>query len=88
MDAGITYGMNEKDGVIFRDIRRTFKTDMLNAGVDKTHRDMIMGHSLQGMDKHYLVAMEESLIAAMDRYTNWSDEKIAKVLDKAVNADA
>jgi hypothetical protein len=31
--AGIPYGMNEKDGVIFRDIRRTFKTDMLNAGV-------------------------------------------------------
>ena len=92
VDAGITYGMNEKDGVIFRDIRRTFKTDMLNAGVDKTHRDMIMGHSLQGMDKHYLVAMEESLIAAMDRYTNWSDEKISRVLDnaldKAVNAGA
>jgi integrase len=86
VDAGITYGMNNKDGVIFRDIRRTFKTDMLNAGVDKTHRDMIVGHSLQGMDKHYLVAMEESLIAAIDRYTNWSDSRMLdKTLDKAVN---
>ena len=81
--------MTEKDGVIFRDIRRTFKTDMLNAGVDKTHRDMIVGHSLQGMDKHYLVAMEESLIAAMTRYTNWTDSRMLdKTLDTAVNQES
>ena len=41
------------------------------------------------MDKHYLVAMEESLIAAMDQYTNWADSRLLdKTLDKAVNEDA
>ena len=27
---------------------------MLNAGVDKVHRDVILGHSLRGMDIHYI----------------------------------
>ncbi len=39
---------------------------MLNAGVDKVHRDMILGHSLQGMDVNYLIESDESLRAAMD----------------------
>ncbi len=27
--------------------QKTVKTNMLNAGVDKVHRDLILGHSLQ-----------------------------------------
>jgi hypothetical protein len=34
---------------------------MLNAGVDKVHRDLILGHSLQGMDIHYLAPSEDDL---------------------------
>jgi hypothetical protein len=38
------------------------------------------------MDKHHLVVMEESLIAAMDRYTNVADSRMLdKTLDKAEN---
>ena len=30
------------------------KTNMLNAGVDKVHRNIILGHSLPGLDVHYM----------------------------------
>ena len=49
---------------------------MLNSGMDKAHRDMIIGHSLQGMDVHYLIPTEDSLRVAMDRYTQWLDERL------------
>ena len=52
--AGITQGRAEAEGVIFHDIRRTVKTNMLSAGVDKVYRDTILGHSLRGMDIHYM----------------------------------
>ena len=52
---------------------------MLNSGVDTAHRDMMIGHSLQGMDVHYLIPTEDSLKETMDRYTQWIDERM---LDK------
>jgi len=58
---------------------------MLSAGIDKTYRDLILGHSLKGMDIHYLAPSEESLKNAMGKYTLWLDEQIAeaqKVLTK------
>ena len=77
----------------FHDIRRTVKTHMLFAGVDKVHRDVILGHSLKGMDIHYLVPSDESSRDAMEKYTGWLDEKIAeaqnlltKVLTKNENS--
>lgn len=48
--AKIIHGRDEQDGVTFHDLRRTVKTNMLTAGVDKAHRDVILGHSLRGMD--------------------------------------
>ncbi len=39
-------------------------------------RDTIVGHSLKGMDVHYIVLSDESLREAMDQYTVWLDEKI------------
>jgi len=75
--ADIPCGRNTLDGIIFHDIRRTVKTNMLTAGVKKVHRDVILGHSLQGMDAHYLVPSEEDLRAAMDLYTEWLDDQIA-----------
>ena len=36
------------------DFRRTVKTNMLEAGVDKTYRELILGHSMEGMDRHYI----------------------------------
>jgi hypothetical protein len=34
---------------------------------------MILGHSLQGMDVHYLVSEEDPLKEAMGKYTKWLD---------------
>lgn len=75
--AGLPYGQKTLNGIIFHDIRRTFKTNMLNAGVDKVHRDLILGHSLTGMDVHYIAPSDDSLKEAMDKYTRWLDEQIA-----------
>jgi integrase len=78
INANVPYGRKTPDGVTFHDMRRTVKTHMLYAGVDKVHRDLILGHSLKGMDLHYLAPSDESLKEAMDRYTRWLDGKIAE----------
>ena len=83
--AGISYGQHEPNGITFHDIRRTVKTNMLNAGVDKVHRDIILGHSLHGMDVHYMSPSEEDLHRAMSKYTAWLDaqmQTLAKPLAK------
>jgi hypothetical protein len=49
---------------------------MLAAEVDKTYRDLILGHSLQGMDVHYIQPGEEALKQAMARYTAWLGEQL------------
>jgi integrase len=74
--AGIPQGHNEPNGITFHDIRRTVKINMLNAGVDKVHRDLILGHSLQGMDIHYLAPSADDLHRAMERYTEWLDGQL------------
>lgn len=76
---GIVHGRDVPEGLIFHDIRRTVKTNMLNAGVDKVHRDIILGHSLKGMDVHYMAPSEEDLHRAMDKYTQWIDDQIANI---------
>jgi integrase len=74
--AGIAYGRKASNGIVFHDIRRTFKTNMLLAGVDRPHRDTILGHSLKRMDAHYIVPSDESLTKAMDRFTGWLDREL------------
>ncbi|UCF86377.1 MAG: tyrosine-type recombinase/integrase [Desulfobacteraceae bacterium] len=78
--AGIPCGRKIPNGITFYDIRRTVKTNMLNAGLDKVHRDLILGHSQQGMDTHYIVPDENSLKLAMAKYTKWLDDQIAESL--------
>jgi integrase len=77
--AGIPYGQHLGNGTTFHDIRRTVKTNMLNAGVDKVHRDLILGHSLTGMDVHYISPSEDDLHRAMGVYTAWLDAQIQSV---------
>ena len=74
--AGILQGQDEPEGIIFHDIRRTVKTNMLSAGIDKVYRDMILGHSLRGMDIHYMSPSEEDLHRAMAKYTEWLDSQL------------
>jgi integrase len=75
-NAGIPQGRKASNGIVFHDIRRTVKTNMLDAGVNKVYRDLILGHSQKGMDVYYLKPSEETLKEAMDKYTHWIDDKI------------
>lgn len=77
--AGVPFGKKVENGFVLHDLRRTFKTNMARAGVDKVFRDTIVGHSLEGMDAHYLVPSEEDLAEAMEKYTAWFDNEIANV---------
>lgn len=85
--AGIPYGQAEPNGIIFHDMRRTVKTNMVNAGVDQIHRDLILGHSLKGMDVHYISPSEDDLHRAMSIYTAWLDLQTASV-DHPVDQEA
>ena len=72
------YGRETPKGIIMHDFGRTAKTNIQAAGVSGVCRDLILGHSLQGMDTHYIVPSEETLTQAMDKYTRWLDDQIAK----------
>ncbi|MBW1728468.1 MAG: tyrosine-type recombinase/integrase [Deltaproteobacteria bacterium] len=74
--ANIPYGRKILNGITFHDIRRTVKTNMAAAGISKVYRDTILGHSLKGMDIHYIVPSDDDLTRAMDQYTKWIDEKM------------
>jgi integrase len=75
-NAKIPCGRKAQNGIVFHDIRRTVKTNMLSAGVDKAHRDFILGHSLHGMDAHYLKPTDETLKEAMEKYTIWLNNQL------------
>jgi len=78
--AGILYGKKLEGGFVFGDLRRTAKTLMARAGVDKAYRDAILGHESQDMDRHYLHPdFEKDLRAAMEKYHNWLREEIQNV---------
>jgi integrase len=78
-NAGLVYGEDTQDGVIFHDFRRSVKTNMLTAGIQKEYRDKLLGHSLKGMDRHYIVPGEDDLKNAMDQYTDWLDSQVEAI---------
>ena len=51
-------------------------SDKFIENTDKVHRDAILGHSLKGMDAHYIVVSDDSLTRAMDQYTKWFDREV------------
>jgi integrase len=75
-NAGIPHGRKTQNGITFHDLRRTVKTNMLKAGLEKEYRDTILGHSLKGMDVHYLVLDETALAEAMNKFTKWVDGQL------------
>jgi integrase len=77
--AGLPYGRKQEGGYTFHDLRRSVKTNILEAGVDKVYRDTLLGHSLTGMDVHYMQPSEDNLKTAMQNYTNWLDEQHHKL---------
>jgi integrase len=84
--ADIPYGQNVKNGFIFRDLRRTVKTNMARAGVDKVFRDTILGHSLKGMDAYYIKPSEEDLYKAMSQYESWVNGQLKKCYPSVTQA--
>ncbi len=76
--ASLPYGYKKEDGIVSRDIRRTVKTNMVEAGVNEIYRDILLGHSKRGMDQYYIHPEEKTLTAAMQKYTTWLDNEIAK----------
>jgi len=70
-DAGLVLDATIPEGVRFHDFRATAKTLMASAGVDKELRDIILGHSLPGMDSVYLRLSDEDLHRGMAQYTDW-----------------
>ena len=52
-NAGIIWGREVKDGFIFHDLRHTFVTDARKAGIAKSVRMSITGHSPKDMDDRY-----------------------------------
>jgi len=86
--AGIAFGRKANGGITFHDIRRTVKTLMVEAGIDKAYRDTILGHSLRGMDARYIVPSDEALRVAMERYTAFMDAQIEEMkAKKKTNVD-
>jgi hypothetical protein len=69
------------------DVRSTVKTNKREPGADKTDRELILGHSPEGMDRHYIKPSEETLRQAMARYTAWLDEQLENV-DQTVDHKA
>jgi integrase len=82
----VPYGQNVKNGFIFRDLRRTVKTNMARAGVDKVFRDTILGHSLKGMDTYYIKPSEEDLLGAIGQYEAWVNEQLKKCYPNVTQA--
>jgi integrase len=79
-EAGISYGKKVEGGFVFSDLRRTAKTLMARAGIDKAYRDALLGHESQDMDRHYLHPdFEKDLRAAMEKYHVWLVDQIESV---------
>jgi len=81
--AGLVYGSyldgkEVEDGIVFHDFRRSVKTHMVTAKIQKEYRDKLLGHSLKGMDRHYVVVKEDALKKAMKKYTAWLDGQVKK----------
>ncbi len=76
---GIIYGERKPGGLVFKDFRRSVKTNMAAAELSKVYRDTILGHTLQGMDVHYIKPSDADLTKAMEKYTRWLDGEMKKV---------
>jgi len=74
-NAGIVYGQNKKGGVVLRDIRRSVSSFMEAVGIPESHRKLIVGHSLKGMDVHYVHPSDEELHESMAKYHTWLEEQ-------------
>lgn len=70
--AGLVFGRDRKGGIVFHDLRHSFKTHSRKAGVDEWLRDWMMGHDNgHGMSTVYDRIDDEDLMDAMDDLADW-----------------
>jgi integrase len=81
--AGIAYGRKVKDGFTFHDLRRTAKTNMRKAGIDRNVRNSILGHESKDMDNRYDIVDDDDLIKAIDQL-----EVFLVIVDQTVDQGA
>lgn len=67
-EAGVPWGRDVKEGWVFHDLRRTFKTDLRKAGVHKIVIDSILGHSnTNDMDSTYNIVDDQDRLDAISK---------------------
>ena len=83
--AGIPWGRKVKGGFIFHDFRRTFITDMDEAGVPKKVTDSITGHSDGTMHDHYSGIRIERKLEAIKQLEDYRESVRCVLGKKAVD---
>ena len=87
--AGILWGRDVPGGFIFHDLRHTFITDARKAGVDRSVRMSITGHSTRDMDQHYDLVDDVDKLKAMDLLENYRLGQVElPFIDKVLNDSA
>jgi integrase len=82
--AGIIYGQKEKGGFVFKDLRRTAKTNMRKAGIDRNLRMAIFGHTNpDDMDARYDAIDESDLLKAIDRFEDYLLHPLDEISQKS-----
>lgn len=74
-NAGLVYGERKEGGLIMHDTRRSVSTFMENLRIPESHRKLIVGHKLKGMDVHYVHPSDGELLDSMAKYHEWLEEK-------------
>lgn len=85
-EAGIEWGREVKDGFVFHDLRHTFVTDCRKAGVSKSVRMSITGHSPKDMDDRYNrvdIQDQHEAIKKLEKYRNLTKSLTKRGLEVA-----
>jgi integrase len=72
--AGVPYGRNTRNGLIFHDLRHTYVTNMRRAGVDESTIMKITGHSTREMFDRYNLVDETDADVAAERMMEYMTE--------------
>jgi hypothetical protein len=62
-----------------------FESNCVSAGIDSALLNALLGHSQEGMDKHYVHPSKEDLQNAMGKYTRWLNREAVKSVDQSVD---
>ncbi len=60
---------------------------MVKAGIIDVYRDVTLGHTLIGMDRHYIQLKDANIIELMEKYSRWLIKEINKAEYKRKSVD-